>query len=85
MARPAVVDDSVFRAFWAAHLGVIALTFTTPLLLSAVVRWCDSAASARLASWSLIAVLIGGKILTLFLLARDRRAHPRKHRTHVSL
>ena len=60
-----------FERFGPAHLGVIALTFTTPLLLSVVVRWCDSAATARLASWSLIAVLICGKILTLVLLAHD--------------
>ncbi len=60
-----------FERFGSAHLGVIALTFTTPLLLSAIVRRSDSAAVATGVSWLLAALLVGAKALSLALLARD--------------
>jgi hypothetical integral membrane protein (TIGR02206 family) len=60
-----------FERFGSAHLGVIALTFTTPLLLSAIVRWSDSTAVATSFSWLLAALLVGAKALSLVLLARD--------------
>jgi hypothetical integral membrane protein (TIGR02206 family) len=61
-----------FERFGSAHLGVIALTFVTPLFLAAVVRWSGSTALARTVSWLLVALLIGAKALMLILLARDR-------------
>jgi hypothetical integral membrane protein (TIGR02206 family) len=60
-----------FERFGPPHLAVIALTFATPLFLAAVVRWSDSAAVARAASWFLVGLLVGAKTLMLVFLARD--------------
>jgi hypothetical integral membrane protein (TIGR02206 family) len=60
-----------FERFGPAHLGVIALTFSTPLVLSAIVRWCHSEIAARAISWAFVSLLIGDKIGWLILLARD--------------
>jgi hypothetical integral membrane protein (TIGR02206 family) len=60
-----------FARFGPAHLSVIALTFVTPLFLAVLVRWSDDAVTARIVSWLFVALLVGGKILTLVLLARD--------------
>jgi hypothetical integral membrane protein (TIGR02206 family) len=60
-----------FERFGTSHIAVIALTFITALLLSAVARWCDSAALARVVGWCFVALLVAAKILTLVLLARD--------------
>jgi hypothetical protein len=60
-----------FERFGPPHLAVIALTFATPFFLAAVVRWSDSAAVARAASWFLVGLLVGAKTLMLVFLARD--------------
>lgn len=60
-----------FKVFGPAHLGVIALTFATPLVLSAIARWCDSAAATRVVGWLFVSLLTGDKIAALILLARD--------------
>lgn len=60
-----------FRSFGPAHCGVIALTFIAPLALAAAVRWSESAALARIVSFSLVALLVGAKVLRLVLLAHD--------------
>ncbi len=60
-----------FARFGSAHLCVIALTFVTPLLLAALVRWGDCPVAARIVSSLFVALLVGGKILMLVLLARD--------------
>jgi hypothetical protein len=36
-----------FELFGPSHLGVIALTFLTPLVLSAIARLCESAVTTR--------------------------------------
>jgi hypothetical integral membrane protein (TIGR02206 family) len=57
--------------FGPAHLGVFALTFITPLVLSAIVRWCDSDIAAKVVSWLLCALLVGDRIVTLILLSHN--------------
>jgi hypothetical integral membrane protein (TIGR02206 family) len=60
-----------FERFGPAHLGVIALTFSTPLALSAIVRWCHGEIAARVISWAFVSLLIGDRVGWLILLARD--------------
>ena len=60
-----------FERFGPAHLGVVALTFITPLVLSAIARLYDSAVTTRAVSWLFVALLVGDKIVTFILLSRD--------------
>lgn len=60
-----------FKVFGPTHLGVIALTFATPLVLSAIARWCDSVVATRVVRWLFVTLLIGDKIAALILLGRD--------------
>ena len=60
-----------FERFGQAHLGVVALTFITPLVLSAIARLYDSAVTTRAVSWLFVALLVGDKIVTFVLLSRD--------------
>lgn len=60
-----------FKVFGPAHLGVIALTFATPLVLSAIARWCDNAVATRVVGWLFVSLLIGDKLAALILLVRD--------------
>ena len=60
-----------FKIFGPAHLGVIALTFATPLVLSAIARWGDNAVATRAVGWLFVSLLTGDKIAGLILLARD--------------
>lgn len=59
-----------FERFGPEHLGVITLTFSTPLVLSAIVRWCDSPIASRVVAWLFATLLIGDKIASLILLGR---------------
>lgn len=63
--------DASFERFGPAHLSVIVLTFVSPLLLSAVVRWCDSAIATKVINRSLAALLVCDKIATLILARRS--------------
>jgi hypothetical integral membrane protein (TIGR02206 family) len=57
-----------FELFGPAHLGVIALTFITPLVLSAIARFCDSAVTTRVIGCLFAALLVGDNIVRLVLL-----------------
>ena len=59
-----------FELFGLAHLGAIALTFMTPLILCAISRWCGSIATS-IVSWLFVALLVGDKIFWFILLRRD--------------
>jgi hypothetical integral membrane protein (TIGR02206 family) len=60
-----------FAAFGPAHCGVIALTFITPLILSAFTHLCDGGMIARIIGWSFVTLLVIDKILGLVLLHRS--------------
>lgn len=60
-----------FVRFGLAHLCVIALTFVTPLILSAITRWDNSGVAARLVGWLFVALLVASKIVGLIVLRRD--------------
>jgi hypothetical protein len=59
------------KHFGPAHLGAIALTFTTPLVLCAISRLYDSGSARGIISWSFVTLLVGGEIFRLILLRRD--------------
>jgi hypothetical integral membrane protein (TIGR02206 family) len=60
-----------FELFGPSHLGVIALTFLTPLVLSAIARLCESAVTTRVVGWLFVALLLGDKIVGFILLRRN--------------
>ncbi len=60
-----------FERFGPAHLGAIALTFIVPLVMAAIIRCSASGVATKLFRWLLVAVLVGDKIATLFLAARN--------------
>jgi len=59
-----------FVLFGPAHLGVIALTFVTPLILSAITRLCDGSMIAKIVGWLFVALLVVDKILEIILWRR---------------
>jgi hypothetical integral membrane protein (TIGR02206 family) len=59
-----------FELFGPAHLGAIALTFMTPLILCAISRSGGNIAT-RIVSWLFVALLVGDKIFWYILLRRD--------------
>ena len=59
-----------FERFGPAHLGAIALTFMTPLILCAISRLGGSIAT-RIVRWLFVALLVGDKIFWFILLRRD--------------
>jgi hypothetical integral membrane protein (TIGR02206 family) len=59
-----------FEHFGRAHLGAIALTFATPLILCGINRSCDGLVTGII-NWSLAALLVGGELFRLILLRRD--------------
>jgi hypothetical protein len=56
--------------FERAHLGAIALTFATPLILCGINRLCNGLVTGII-NWSLAALLVGGELFRLILLRRD--------------
>jgi hypothetical integral membrane protein (TIGR02206 family) len=60
-----------FALFGPAHLGVIALTFITPLILSAITRLYDGNMIGRIVGWLFVALLVVDRILGLILLRRS--------------
>jgi hypothetical integral membrane protein (TIGR02206 family) len=60
-----------FARFGSAHIIAIALTFATPLLLTAISRLDHTGATARIMSFLLAAMLVVNKIISLVLLSRD--------------
>ena len=60
-----------FALFGPAHLGSIALTFITPLILSAITRLCDGDMIARIVGWLFVALLVVDKIIEIILWRRS--------------
>jgi len=60
-----------FELFVSAHLGIIALTFITPLVVSALARLCDGAVATRVAGWLFAALQVGNNIVRFILLRRN--------------
>lgn len=60
-----------FQLFGPAHLGAIALTFATPSVLCAIVRLGGDRVATRIVELSLAALLVGNRIVRLFLLRRE--------------
>lgn len=66
-----MIMTASFVRFGLTHLGVIALTLITPLILSAIARCDESGVTARVVSWLFSAFLISSKIFALAILYRD--------------
>lgn len=60
-----------FVRFGSAHLGVIALTFITPLVASAITRWYDNGVISRVVGWLFVALLVVSKIIGVIVLSSD--------------